>query len=93
MRSLEGVSRMDTLRVGDFSLEDVEEALNAKVGEAGLTFKVLNATKGNEGALGIYMELGMEKEEETVWAWKVLGGSIVYEVIETPEEEDDETED
>ncbi len=76
-----------TLRVDDFSLEDVEEALNDKVGEEGLVFKVLNATKGTKGALGIYVELGMEKEAETIGDWKVVGDSIAYEVVEVEDEE------
>ncbi len=77
-----------TLRLDDFTLEDVEDALNDKVGEEGLIFKVLNATKGTKGALGIYVELGMEKESEAIGDWKVVGDSIAYEVVEVEEEEE-----
>ncbi len=90
LKSLEGVSWMAvTLRVDDFSLEDVEEALNDKVGEEGLVFKVLNATKSSKGALGFYVELSMEKEAEAIGDWKVVGDSIAYEVVEVEEEEEE----
>ncbi len=79
-----------TLRVEDFSAEDVEDALNAKVGEDGLTFSVEGFKHDEKGeGMTIHVLMGMEDDDEVVSAWKVVGSSVVYEVVDVPEEKED----
>ncbi len=79
-----------TLRVEDFSAGDVEDALNAKVGEDGLTFSVEGFEHDEKGqGMNIHVLMGMEDEDEVVSAWKVVGSSVVYEVVEVPEEKEE----
>ncbi len=79
-----------TLRVEDFSAEDVEDALNAKVGEDGLTFSVEGFKHDEKGeGMTIHVLMGMEDDDEVVSAWKVVGSSVVYEVVEVPEEKEE----
>ncbi len=79
-----------TLRIEDFSAGDVEDALNAKVGEDGLTFSVEGFKHDEKGeGMTIHDLMGMEDEDVVVSAWKVVGSSVVYEVVEVPEEKED----
>ncbi len=79
-----------TLRIEDFSAEDVEDVLNTKVGEDGLTFMVESFHHDEKGeGLTIHVLMGLEDEDEVIHAWKVVGSSVVYEVAEAPEEEED----
>ncbi len=76
-----------TLRVEDFSAGDVEDALNAKVGEDGLTFSVEGFKHDEKGqGMTIHVLMGMEDEDEVIHAWEVVGSSISYEVVEAEEE-------
>ncbi len=78
-----------TLRVEDFSAEDVEDALNAKVGEDGLTFSVEGFKHDEKGeGMTIHVLMGMEDDDEVVSAWKIVGSSVVYEVVEVEDEEE-----
>ncbi len=78
-----------TLRIEDFSAEDVEDALNAKVGEDGLTFSVEGFKHDEKGqGLNVHILMGLEDEDEIIQAWKVVGSSVVYEVVEAEDEED-----
>ncbi len=78
-----------TLRVEDFSAEDVEDALNAKVGEDGLTFSVEGFKHDEKGeGMMIHVLMGMEDEDEVIHAWEVVGSSISYEVVEVEDEEE-----
>ncbi len=82
-----------TLRIEDFSAGDVEDALNAKVGEDGLTFSVEGFHHDEKGmGMMVRVLMGMEDEDEVIHAWKVVGSSVVYEVVEAEEEDEEEEE-
>ncbi len=79
----------ETLRTEDFSAGDVEDALNATVGEDGLTFSVEGFEHDEKGqGMTIHVLMGMEDEDEVIHAWEDVGSSISYEVVEAEDEEE-----